>query len=246
MASFGLVFLLLLCSSTTAVLADFAISYCNENSTIASAQMSANVDVVLGQLDSNTAKNGGFSIATYGQGNDTVYGLGQCRKDFNTSACSSCIHFAASILRDSCSPFGNSTDERAFADNCLVRYSDQKFFGIFDPNAVVNLPYSGKTSKVNNQNLFRKQVGILMNDIISQAIDPANKLGFFGKGNITISASETVYGTVQCTQDVSTSTCSTCLNTGLSKFPTLCRKLKTNGCRILYGSCFLRYETDPF
>ncbi|CAI9107321.1 OLC1v1006647C1 [Oldenlandia corymbosa var. corymbosa] len=248
MASFPLVFLLLFCFriAESAYIGEIITSFCNENSTLASAQMSANIDVVLAQLDANTAKNDGFSISTYGQGKDTVYGLGQCRKDVNSSACSTCIHNAAGYIRQSCYYSANSTDERIYYDSCLLRYSDQKFLGIFDPSIYINLPYGDKAHKVNkNPEFFRKQVGILMNDIISQAIVPGNK-GFFGKGSIAISASETVYGVVQCTQDVSTSTCSTCLNTGLSNFPKLCRKLKTTGCRIQYGSCFLRYETDPF
>ncbi|CAI9107312.1 OLC1v1006638C1 [Oldenlandia corymbosa var. corymbosa] len=245
MASFPLVFLLLLCSSTASLAS--IISFCNENSTLASAQMSANIDVVLAQLDSNTAKNGGFSIATYGQGKDTVYGLGQCRKDVNSSACSTCIHDAAAYIRQSCYYEANSTDERIYYDSCLLRYSDQKFFGIFDPSGVINLPYAGKPygNKVENPKVFRQQLSTLMNDMISQAIAPANK-GFFGKGSFNTSASETIYGVVQCTQDLSTSTCSTCLKTGFANLDRFCRKGRTKGCQILYGSCFLRYEKNPF
>ncbi|CAI9107309.1 OLC1v1006635C1 [Oldenlandia corymbosa var. corymbosa] len=240
MASFRLVFLLLLCFCSAAF-AELITSYCSDNTTIASAQMSANIDVVLRQLAKNTAKNDGFSIATYGQGKDTVYGLGQCRKDINSSACSTCIHDAASYIRQSCYYENNGTDERIYYDNCLLRYSDQKFFGIFDPSVVMNF-YS--SIKPRDQDFFRVQLETLMNFVISFAVMPQNK-GFM-KGSTAVSSSVDIYGIAQCTQDLSTSSCQTCLKTGFANFDKLCRKQKTVGCRVQYGGCYLRYDTDPF
>ncbi|CAI9107310.1 OLC1v1006636C1 [Oldenlandia corymbosa var. corymbosa] len=192
MASFGPVLVLLLCFCSAAF-AEIITWDCKHDSPIASAQMSANIDVVLAQLASNTAKNDGLSTASFGKRKDTVHGLAQCRKDVNTSDCSACIHDAAKSIRENCYYDFNSTDERIFYDKCLMRYSDQKFFGQFDPSTYINLPYGDKGHK-----------------------------------------------------DLSASTCGTCLKTGFGNFPKLCRKEKTKGCRLQYGSCYLRYDTDLF
>ncbi|CAI9107308.1 OLC1v1006634C1 [Oldenlandia corymbosa var. corymbosa] len=242
MASFRLVFLLFLCCCFTAVFADVITSYCNENSTIKSPQMSANIDNLLAGLATNTAQNG-FAIASYGSGSDAVYGLGQCRQDVSRSDCSTCINDAASSIKTQCGfdPVINSTDQRRWYDNCFLRYLDQNFFGKVDTSVVSNLYNSDHPQ---SPSLFKKQVTSLISNLTSQAVVPGNK--GFAKGTLGVSSSVTLYGLVQCTQDLSLSSCTSCLKTGVANLSNLCNNLKSVGCRLQYSSCILRYEIAPF
>ncbi|KAL3517876.1 hypothetical protein ACH5RR_020465 [Cinchona calisaya] len=237
MALFRIILLLFL-SSCTAVLADVTVEYCSDNLTIPTTQMSANIDSLLAEVASATSKNR-FSIATYGKGNDTVYGLGQCRGDVNSTDCSSCIQDAAQSIRTNCQ---NQTDARLWAENCVLRFAAINFFGKLDTNEVERI---FNIDHPQHPSAFKKVVAALMSKISSEAIVPANN--GFAKGKITsIPANVTLYGLAQCTMDISRNFCKECLNLAIGNIPKLCKDVKTVGCRVLYSSCYVRYEIYPF
>lgn len=66
----------------------------------------------------------------------------------------------------------------------------------------------------------------------------------FATAEANYSLLQRVYGLAQCTPDISNSDCNTCLQNCISTFPTCCNTLQ--GARILFPSCYVRYEPYLF
>ncbi|XP_027092682.2 cysteine-rich repeat secretory protein 55-like [Coffea arabica] len=239
MALFRFIFLLFLSSCIFAVLADVSVENCSDNSTIPTAQMSANIDSLVAELASSTSQNR-FSIATYGKGTDKVYGLGQCRGDVNSTDCTNCIQDAAKNIRTNCQ---NQTDAWLWQnDNCILRFDDDQFFGKVDPSSFANL-YNNDHPQ--HPSAFKKQLDALISKVSSEAVVPANE--GLGRGkSFSVASNATIYALTQCTRDLSRRSCSDCLNIAIGNFSKFCNNEKTVGCRVLYGSCYVRYEIYPF
>ncbi|ONH92729.1 hypothetical protein PRUPE_8G192200, partial [Prunus persica] len=202
--------------------------FCNEDSTKISnaSQISANIDTLLAQLVPKTASLG-FFATSYGKGQDRVFGLAQCRGDVvGSKDCSSCIQDAAKQIRKRCP---DQADARIWYDYCFLRAS---LGGIL----------YGNVDNVTDPESFNKELGALVDKIEEQAVVPKN--GGLGKGETKLSPFLTLYALVQCTRDLSQLDCSQCLAIAVGNFGTFCDNRK--GCRVLYSSCYVRYELYPF
>jgi hypothetical protein len=210
--------------------------FCNKDNNISkSSQISANIDALLAQLVSNTASTG-FFTSSYGKGQAQVYGLAQCRGDVvGSKDCSSCIQDAAKQIRQRCP---NQADATIWYDFCFLRYSNKSFIGEVDTSYGI-IFYN--TGNVTDPKKFTKELGALVDDIKAQALEPKN-VGF-GKGETKLSPLVTLYAFVQCTRDLSKLDCSQCLAIAVENYETICGDRK--GCRVLYGSCYVRYELYP-
>ncbi|PIN20946.1 hypothetical protein CDL12_06370 [Handroanthus impetiginosus] len=214
----------------TAESADPAFSSCN-GGTIAEP---ANIDNLLDKLVPGTIQNG-FIATSYGEGKDQIFGLAQCRGDVSKNDCSSCIQDAATNIRKLCP---NQADARIWYDYCFLRYDNVKFFGQADTSG----GYLYNIQNVTDPDVFNKKLAALMNQISSEAVKPANK--GLGKGKSDISEFLRLYALVQCTRDLSERSCGQCLATAIGNFPNFCNNKR--GCRVLYSSCYVRYELYPF
>ncbi|XP_047150795.1 cysteine-rich repeat secretory protein 55 isoform X2 [Vigna umbellata] len=94
--------------------------------------------------------------------------------------------------------------------------------------------------RFNNKSFF--ELGALMNHIRAQAVVPKEE--GLGKGKSVLSPFVTLYALVQCTRDLSEISCAQCLAVAVNNFPNFCSNRK--GCRVLYSSCYVRYEIYPF
>ncbi|KAL5721400.1 non-specific protein-tyrosine kinase [Ranunculus cassubicifolius] len=81
-----------------------------------------------------------------------------------------------------------------------------------------------------------------MNGLVVQASQNATSKFAMGVTNVT--KSETIYGLVQCSEDLSSRDCARCLNTSISKVAN-CSYGRDAG-RILQPSCVLWYEVYKF
>ncbi|CAK9140876.1 unnamed protein product [Ilex paraguariensis] len=226
--------LLMLLCIFTAESADPSGQYCNENTNI-TRQISANIDTLLAKLVQSTAQNG-FTATSYGKAESQVYGLAQCRGDVSTKDCSDCINEAATEIRKGCP---NEADARIWYEYCFLRYTTEDFFGVVDTGFGI---YYYNVNNVTDPETFNKQLGALMDNISSEAVVPANK--GLGKGKTTLSPFLTLYALVQCTRDLSPLSCAQCLAIAVGNFPNFCDNRR--GCRVLYSSCYVRYELYPF
>ncbi|KAM1003476.1 hypothetical protein FF1_003754 [Malus domestica] len=212
--------------------------FCNKDSTKISngTQISQNIDSLLAELVPKTASTG-FLATSYGMNQDQVYGLAQCRGDVvGTKDCSTCIQDAAKQIRQRCP---NQADARIWYDYCFLRYSDKSFIGEVDTSYGI---FYYNVNNVTDPENFNKELGALADKIRAQAVVPES--GGLGKGETKLSPFVTLYALVQCTRDLPQLGCSQCLSIAVGNFPTFCNNRK--GCRVLYSSCYVRYELYPF
>ncbi|KAL1834942.1 hypothetical protein ACET3Z_004593 [Daucus carota] len=232
---YSIVFLLFLCTSRTASeTADSVGNFCNNSKNISSSTISANVQSLLAQLVETTARNG-FASLSYGKGDNTVYGLAQCRGDVSSKDCSDCVQDAAKQIGKACP---NQADARIWYDYCFLRYDTRDFRGEVD---TVGILYAN-VEDVKDPEYFKQKLSSIFNKTNSDALVPSNK--GLGKAESKISTFVTLYALVQCTRDLPERGCARCLTTALSNFDGFCDNKK--GCRVLYSSCFVRYEEYPF
>lgn len=88
----------------------------------------ANLNKLNGYLSIQTPPSG-FGLGTIGQTPNQAYGLALCRGDVSTSDCKTCVVEAGSEIRKRCP---NNKGAIIWYDNCLVKYSNEEFFGQID------------------------------------------------------------------------------------------------------------------
>ncbi|KZV25736.1 cysteine-rich repeat secretory protein 55-like [Dorcoceras hygrometricum] len=222
---------------STSESAELYASSCNDDTkTDNTTQLSRNIDALLHGLVQGAAQKG-FLTASYGNGVNQIYGLAQCRADVSGSDCSVCLRDAANQSRKLCP---NQADVRIWYDYCFLKYDTAKFFGQVDTSYGV---FFWNVANVTDPDVFNKKLSTLVDQIKSEAVKLPGSRGL-GKGETEISAFETLYALVQCTRDLSPINCAQCLSVAIGNFGTYCNDKK--GCRVLYGSCYVRYELYPF
>ncbi|KAF4370333.1 hypothetical protein CsatB_024813 [Cannabis sativa] len=211
--------------------------FCNKETEISKgSKISSNIDNLLSELALKTPSTG-FLTSSYGKGEDQVYGLAQCRGDVSTEDCSSCVKDAADQIKTRCP---NEADARIWYDFCFLRYNNKSsFIGKVDTS--YGILYAN-VQNVSDPENFKKELGALMNQIRKEAVQPKNQ--GLGKGETQLSPFVTLYALVQCTRDISSIDCAQCLAIAVENFDHFCKNKK--GCRVLYSSCYVRYELYPF
>lgn len=229
------ILLLLFLCIFTAESADPVYNICNDSTkTKNGSQVSKNIDQLLYVLVSGTIQNG-FIATSHGGGEDPIHGLAQCRGDVSRNDCSSCIQDAAKQIRSLCP---DQADARIWYDYCFLRYGGDKFFDKVDTSGL----YLYNVQNVTDPEVFNKKLSSLMDKINSEAVKPESK--GLGKGKSDISSFIRLYALVQCTRDLSELNCAQCLSIAVSNFPAVCDNKR--GCRVLYSTCYVRYEVYPF
>lgn len=231
-----LLFLLLSVFLSSCIAADPLGNYCNENTNISRNQTSVNIGSLLAELVSKTSSTGYYIATSIGKDPDKVYGLAQCRGDVSSKDCSSCIQDAAKEIRQRCP---NQADARIWYDYCFLRYSTENFAGKVDTSFGI---FYFNVENVTDTQSFNKELGALTDKIRSEAVLPKNE--GLGKGQTKLTPFITLYALVQCTRDLSQIDCAQCLAIAVGNFPNFCQDRK--GCRVLYSSCYVRYELYPF
>ncbi|XP_073108422.1 cysteine-rich receptor-like protein kinase 6 isoform X1 [Elaeis guineensis] len=197
------------------------------------------MNLLLPSLASNTSLSGGFLNATVGQIPDQIYGLAMCRGDTNASVCRSCLSNAIQDAPQLCAYNKGAT---VIYDDCLLRYSNQRFFSTVDTSMRV---FGWSANNVTDRSRFDKIVDELMSAITNWAV--SNSTRRFATGqmvNSTKAPFPEIYGLVQCTQDLSPSQCQQCLQSILQPRPTQLEGKQ--GGRVITASCNYRYETYKF
>ncbi|XP_056171963.1 cysteine-rich receptor-like protein kinase 15 isoform X1 [Syzygium oleosum] len=197
----------------------------------------SNLKLLLDSLPYNTATMG-FNNTTVGEGPNRVYGQALCRGDATSTACESCVSNASQEIMKLC----NAKDAIISYELCQVRYSFQDFFS--------NMVYTGKYPDSNSQEKlasdparFYKYLMYLMNNISNEAAY-VKSTQMFVMGQINYSVSQTIYGLVQCTRDMSDMDCNSCLNSALGDLKACC--YTREGGTVVSRTCNVRYELYRF
>ncbi|XP_059661470.1 cysteine-rich receptor-like protein kinase 10 isoform X2 [Cornus florida] len=233
--STALLYFLCLLSLTTKVSSIPLDKYCPDTTTYTpNSPYHANLKILLSDLSSNAStSDNGFYNSTAGTNPDIVYGLFLCRGDVAADTCHDCVTTASKEILQVCP---SRSVAMVWYDLCFLRYSNRSIFNIKDTSIqvltfiVVNITDSGELSSVYLKNT--------MNDLaFSAATDQSGKK--FATKDVDYGAFQNLYGLAQCTPDLSTDDCHSCLEETILQLPNCC---EVNwGARVLFPSCYLRF-----
>ncbi|XP_043705484.1 cysteine-rich receptor-like protein kinase 10 [Telopea speciosissima] len=194
----------------------------------------------LNHLFSSSSSNASLSIFnnfTIGNETNRVYGLYLCLGFDTIVQCKNCVDMAVQDISRLCP---NREEATVWEEYCLLRYSNQSFFGHSDDTGILPL-WNNQT--ISNPDQFSHVVRELLNNLSSSTVsDPSTGLYATGEANLTID--ETVYGLVQCTRDLSGNECLECLRNATNEILSCCYFYR--GARLLSKSCYIRYELYAF
>ncbi|CAH8359056.1 unnamed protein product [Eruca vesicaria subsp. sativa] len=196
---------------------------------------STNLRALLSSLSSNNSSyTTGFQTATSGQGADRVTGLFLCRGDFSPEVCQRCVAF---VVNDTSTRCPNEREVVLYYDECIVRYSNRNILSTLDTNVGLILN-NGQNITSNQKDQFRDLVLSTMNQAASEAAESSRK---FDARRANWTRSQSLYGLVQCTPDLTGQDCLSCLQQGINQLP-----VDKIGGRFIVPSCNSRYEIYPF
>ncbi|KAL5578997.1 hypothetical protein UlMin_011439 [Ulmus minor] len=199
----------------------------------------SNLNHLLTVLSSNATRESYNATA----GNDpstAVYGLFLCRGDMNATACRNCVQFA---VKDAVKWCPVEKQNMIWYDECQLRYSNVSFFGIPAERPRVALLNTMNITDT-GQGRFNLVLGVLLNQAAVSASEgrPGEKKFATKEENFT--EFQKLYCLAQCTPDLSSEDCSKCLYSAIGRLNVCCTS--SQGARVLFPSCIVRYEVYPF
>ncbi|XP_022720578.1 cysteine-rich receptor-like protein kinase 10 isoform X2 [Durio zibethinus] len=198
----------------------------------------ADVNHLLSSLFSSATRGNRFYNTTSGRNSEVVYGLFLCRGDVSNSSCKECVSTAINVLTQRC-----PVEKLAviWYDNCLLHYSNQSIFSVA---TVVPKIYLLNARNATDQEHFDQILADTINNAATLAVNATLGLQNFATIEANISGFQTLYSLVQCTPDLSSTDCNTCLRGAIADLPNCCSGKQ--GGRVLTPSCNIRYEVFPF
>ncbi|KAK8592293.1 hypothetical protein V6N13_062879 [Hibiscus sabdariffa] len=197
-----------------------------------------NINHLFYYLSTNATEHDGFFNTTAGQGPNMVYGLFLCRGDVRPESCHECIDHAATDIAHLCP---NQTGAVVWYNNCMLRYSNLSIFSSMAERPNVSLTYNVTATEPNR---FNQLVATVMKDIASRAPNATPGTKKFATKEATFEVFQTLYSLGQCTPDVSSDDCYTCLQEAIADLQFYCSGL-TSGFT-MFPSCTAQYSTTPF
>ncbi|RHN51957.1 putative protein kinase RLK-Pelle-DLSV family [Medicago truncatula] len=193
-----------------------------------------NFKLLLSYLSSNATNGGNFQKVKV---EEMVYGLFMCRGDLPVHLCGQCVKNATDQIYSKCLSCPKGI---IWYSHCLVRYSDQKILSNIETSPMyrdINI-----TDYTTNQNWF---TSTLSNQLSQLANDTGDSDERYKTNSLKLNDVQTLYSLGQCTRDLSSEGCATCLNNVITtSIPW--SNFGSVGGRIIYPSCNLRFELFPF
>ncbi|GAB4830995.1 hypothetical protein Ancab_040221 [Ancistrocladus abbreviatus] len=216
------------------------VSCSNSNSSGPNSNYQYSLFNLLSNLNSEGSVKG-FHEGSIGQSPNQVYAFYLCRGDTNQQLCHSCVQNATATIVQEC-PY--QIGAMIWYDICLIRYSNESFFGKLDGSVMW---YMWNTQNITNVSVtsFMQVVNNTLNLIAARAAN-GDQLGRkFATQVVHVSSSLILYALGQCTPDLSASDCRHCLTECIVVlFDSIYGK---QGGRMFYGTnCYIRYEIYPF
>lgn len=235
---FGFLYLTLLATEASPT---YLGSYCNNNTTYSpNSTLSRNLNVLLNSLATNSSQQqDGYYMTIMGFGTtNAVNGIFLCRGDVNTTTCQNCVTDAATQIKRRCT---NQTEAIIWYEECLLRYTNT-FFRYYSIEPRLN-PKNGKNVSGVDFERFNETVFGLLNDLVVAAAN-SRTAKKFATGQVEVTRSMKVYGSGQCSTDLTSSQCEICLRNAIGTLPQCCTGQE--GASALLASCIVRYELYPF
>ncbi|KAL2334522.1 hypothetical protein Fmac_015735 [Flemingia macrophylla] len=168
---------------------------------------------------------------------NTVYGLFMCRSDLHSRLCEQCVLNATQRISSECSSFQEAI---IWYSDCMLRYSYLDFF--FQVEETPNFQmFTTISNFVPGKETF---TFILSNTLLDLEDVASYSEERYATKSSKLNDLQTLYTLAQCTQDLSSEDCGNCLEDIHEKIPW--SHLESNGGRVLYPSCNLRFELFQF
>ncbi|XP_042497407.1 cysteine-rich receptor-like protein kinase 10 isoform X2 [Macadamia integrifolia] len=170
-------------------------------------------------------------------GNDPhrVYGFFLCLGFDSLDKCKRCVDDAIQDIQKLCL---NRKQASVWEEYCELSYSDQNFFGKVDDTTPLNQTSPLKITEPNKYSQAVKKMLTKLSDQVS------NSSFLYAVAENNYTASENLYGLVQCTMDLSKIDCHRCLQIEIEELPHCC--YNPRGARLMSRNCYLRYELYDF
>jgi hypothetical protein len=214
--------------------------FCENTSFLQNSVYSSNINSLLSSLSSNATGNIEFYNTTAGQttSSNPVYGLFLCRGDVGPEVCRKCVVNATQELDAKCS---REKIAVIWYDECMVRYSNESIFSTVAVRPRIHLL---NTQNITEQDRFNRLLNTTMTELASQASNFPIGVKKFGVKEVKFSDFQNLYNLVQCTPDLSSTDCNSCLQAAINRLPICCGGKQ--GGRALFPSCNVRYELYQF
>ncbi|XLU32500.1 hypothetical protein S245_068566 [Arachis hypogaea] len=214
---------------------------CSDNKTTPNSLFKKDLNTLFSSLSSNATANAEFFNTTVPatNSNDTAYGLFMCRGDL--SSCGQCVVNATQKLS---SDANCSLSKRAviWYDECMVWYSNNR--SILSTMFTRPGVYLSNTGNVSNQESFMKLLFRTMNETAKEAAKSPVLEKKYATRQANISGFQNLYCMAQCTDNLTPRDCASCLTEAITELTPCCGGKQ--GGRVLFPSCFVRYELYPF
>ncbi|GMI93340.1 cysteine-rich RLK (RECEPTOR-like protein kinase) 25 [Hibiscus trionum] len=144
-----------------------------------------------------------------------VYGLFLCRGDLSTDVCQACVTFSANDISQRCHV---ETTAVIWYDECLLRYSNRNIFSVVAESPTFAM---ANTRNAADLDRFNWQLQALMNDTATEAANapPGAKKFAIRQVAANFSSALNMYALGQCTPDLSSMDCDSCLRFVITNLP---------------------------
>ncbi|KAF8030656.1 hypothetical protein BT93_E2945 [Corymbia citriodora subsp. variegata] len=198
----------------------------------------SNLNTLLSSLSTAAAATNntdGFAYATAGKSPpDRAYGLFLCRGDVNASTCSDCVANATQVILQKCP---NQRVSVIWYDECMLRYSNVSIYSVMELEPAYVMQNTGN---ITDPTRFKQLLGQATDNVATRAsIDESGKKVAVAETNFKSSLK--LYTLAQCTPDLTTSDCNTCLRYAITYLPQ-----GRQGGRLVTPSCSVRFELYLF
>jgi hypothetical protein len=152
--------------------------------------------------------------------------------------CRRCVLNATQKLSSAC-----LTEKVALTwyDECMVRYSNES---IFSTVALIPRFNLRNTQNMTGRDRFNRLVNTTLTQLASEASNFPIGVKKFGVKEEKFSDFQNLYTLVQCTRDLSSTDCNSCLQAAINRLAICCSG--SQGARTLYPSCSVGYELYLF
>lgn len=178
----------------------------------------------------------GFALGSKGHDENQVHGFALCYGN-NISAidCKNCLADATQEIYQNCSL---SKEAIMWYENCQIKYSNNNFLGQIDNQMAFSISNAQNISSPATFNEMRMK---LLGRIGKQASEAPE---MYARGDLPLDNSTTLYGSGQCTSDLTSYDCNKCVEGVISELPYCCTL--SQGARFHTESCYIRYEIFEF
>ncbi|KAF8403628.1 hypothetical protein HHK36_011732 [Tetracentron sinense] len=208
--------------------------FCSGASYANDSAFGVNVNLLLSPLTSKVIHDGYYKT-TMGWIPDSVYGDFLCRGDVTIEVCRNCIIKASEEIVKRCSMQNGAV---IWFDECMLHYSNINYFG------VIQMALTFKNYTQSNSQQHEPEISTIQTAISELILKAQKSPMMFAAEKLEATEVGTRYGLVQCTRDLSSDDCSTCLRL-LTPYIKDCCEGKPGG-RLLTPSCNMRYEDYSF